>query len=332
LRFKVARDSLENLDFLHVSIFYINVLHHFLFNDEHVREAWKCIDRNIGDFIDDDHNIILMSDHGTNEVDTSFFLNTWLEKEGYLRLRTSYLSKLSKIGITKQKVLRLTNNLGLTNLIKRVFPEKLKRSIPSEDGTASGTLVLEDLINWEKSKAVGVGQGLIYLLVSKEDKGYEELRGELIEKLRDLKTKSSHNVAKEVYRTEEIYSGKYLDLAPDIVFEEGAHVYTSTGMGKEKFFDVPEKWNAENNRDGIFLAYGKEIKSGGKIDDIEILDLAPTILHIMNIPVPADMDGRVVTEVFEDGSELAKRAAHRSDPERERIARQIKKLRGMSHK
>ena len=30
----------------------------------------------------------------------------------------------------------------------------------------------------------------------------------------------------------------------------------------------------------------------------KIIDLAPTILHILNVPVPADMDGRVLSEAL----------------------------------
>jgi len=328
LRFKVARDLLKDVDFLHMSIFYINVLHHFFYNEEPVRQAWKLIDRNIGEFLQGNHNIILMSDHGTDEVDTSFYINSWLEKEGYLKVNRSYLRNLYKIGINKQNLVKLTNRLGLTSLIKRIFSEKIKRSIPSQDGTMSGTRILESQIDWDKTKVLAAGQGTIYLLVSERSNEYEKLRNELIEKLRKLTSKNRRKVARNVYRKEEIYSGKYLDIAPDIVYEEGKHVYTSSGLGKESYFDTSNKWKAENNREGIFLAYGHDIKKGKKLDDIKIVDIAPTILHIMGVPIPKDMDGRVLKEIFEDDSELAIREVtyQEIDDEKERITRKIKEL------
>jgi hypothetical protein len=35
--------------------------------------------------------------------------------------------------------------------------------------------------------------------------------------------------------------------------------------------------------------------------------LAPTILHIFDIPIQNDVDGRVLTEIFKESSEFAKR-------------------------
>ena len=55
---------------------------------------------------------------------------------------------------------------------------------------------------------------------------------------------------------------------------------------------------------GIFLAYGKGIKKGYRIHKAKIYDLAPTILHIFGLPIPNDMDGRVLTEIFEKDCEL----------------------------
>jgi hypothetical protein len=50
--------------------------------------------------------------------------------------------------------------------------------------------------------------------------------------------------------------------------------------------------------DGLLKYYGKDIKSGIHIDDSRIIDLAPTILNLMNVPIPTDMDGRVLQEIF----------------------------------
>ena len=308
MRFRVARDLLDSVDFLHMSIFYINVLHHFFYDEEPVKQGWKLIDRNIGEFLKEDHNIILMSDHGTHEVDTVFYINTWLEKEGYLRIKRSYLLNLYKIGITKERLVRLANMLGMVNFVKKVFPEKIIRSIPSEEGTMSGRVsMLEDKIDWDNSKVLGTGQGTVYLLIRGGSDEYEELRDEVIKKLSKVAYKNGRKAAEVVYKKEDVYSGKYLDMAPDIVYEQGAHVYSASGLGKENYFDTSHKWRADNLKEGIFLAYGHDIKKGETFDGIRIVDIAPTILHTMGVPVPKDMDGRVLKEIFENDSELAKR-------------------------
>ncbi|WP_193383885.1 hypothetical protein [Pyrococcus yayanosii] len=84
---------------------------------------------------------------------------------------------------------------------------------------------------------------------------------------------------------------------------------------------------------GIFLAYGPGIKKGYKIENAKIYDIAPTILHIFGLPIPNDMDGRVLMEIFEEDSEFAKRKPKYVDPsyyekkqEDEKLKKAIKNL------
>ena len=59
--------------------------------------------------------------------------------------------------------------------------------------------------------------------------------------------------------------------------------------------------------EGIFIAYGPNIRTGKEIDGVQIIDIAPTVLHLLGLPVPGDMDGRVVMEIFREGSDPFKR-------------------------
>jgi predicted AlkP superfamily phosphohydrolase/phosphomutase len=49
---------------------------------------------------------------------------------------------------------------------------------------------------------------------------------------------------------------------------------------------------------GIFIGQGAAFEHGATIDGARIIDLAPTILHILGQPVPEDMDGRVLSEAL----------------------------------
>ena len=57
--------------------------------------------------------------------------------------------------------------------------------------------------------------------------------------------------------------------------------------------------DAVHSHHGVFLYYDPKKKMGGtRIEDISLLDIAPTVLRILDVPVPKDMEGRNVEEVF----------------------------------
>ena len=53
-----------------------------------------------------------------------------------------------------------------------------------------------------------------------------------------------------------------------------------------------------HRRFGILVMSGPGIRQGATIDVASVMDIAPTILNVMGLPVAGDMDGRVVVEAF----------------------------------
>ena len=62
------------------------------------------------------------------------------------------------------------------------------------------------------------------------------------------------------------------------------------------------------------------------MEKICLYDIAPTILHAMDAPVPTDMDGRVVLELFREGSPLAGKAIAYKESEKEKMAQRVRAL------
>jgi hypothetical protein len=52
--------------------------------------------------------------------------------------------------------------------------------------------------------------------------------------------------------------------------------------------------------DGFLLAVGDGIKAGAVVQSASVLDVAPTILYLMGLPVARDMEGRVLAEIVEE--------------------------------
>ena len=303
-RFDVARALAQEyeLDFLHLTIFYINSLHHDLWNDEIVKQAWQVLDRGIGAILRDfeGSNVIIMSDHGSNEIHQVFYINTWLERQGYLKTSASlWLPRLLyRLGLNEERLFNIAQRLHLSRMAKRVVPRKIRDNIPS----AIGTVELEQKeakVIWEKSRALASGQGPIYLAADNTG-----LKRELIDKLEKLTNPfTGLKVAQHVYQREDVYHGEFLAEAPSIIIDQSPHTHIRGSIGNKNIFEEPRRWRAENTAEGIFVAHGPSFKKGMEVNNVTILDLAPTILHLMGIPVPNDMDGRVLAEIFREGSE-----------------------------
>jgi len=79
---------------------------------------------------------------------------------------------------------------------------------------------------------------------------------------------------------------------------------------------------------GIFIAHGPDIKNTGEsIGRARIIDLTPTILHMFNLEIPEDMDGKVLMNIFKIDSPIAKRPIlYRKITEEEKIKEKLRKL------
>jgi tetratricopeptide (TPR) repeat protein len=61
----------------------------------------------------------------------------------------------------------------------------------------------------------------------------------------------------------------------------------------------------DHEPEGIFIAAGPGIRSGARVEDASVLDLTPTLLHYLGLPPAKDMDGKVLTSIFEPEFEAA---------------------------
>ena len=319
-----------SLDFLQATCFDINILQHFLWDTPETRVGWEIIDKHIGKLMEWGCDLIIMSDHGSNKIKHVFNINTWLEKEGYLKLNLGLTNFLSGLGINRRRLMAILSKFGIFELARRIVPKSLQWQIPDTSGEIP-TEIKTSKVDWQRSKAVASGQGPIYL--NPENHDNEALKKQIKHKLEALiEPVTGDKITRGVYTREEIYHGKYLAEAPDIMVSLAKGIHIPGSIGQRNIFDPPQRWQAENKDVGLFMAYGPNVNRGRKIDNVSILDLAPTILHMMNVAIPDDMDGSVLKQIFRPASEAAKReivhqqGGDKMGRERERIKQAIKKL------
>ncbi|MFC1970286.1 alkaline phosphatase family protein [Chloroflexota bacterium] len=309
-------------------------MQHFFWGREDILlEFYQKIDKSIASILaegDKDTDVIIISDHGFGpEATKRLAINGWLEQVGLLKRKRDLKSSLIRT------VSHLAWDLDRrTGLAKRLPP----RSV------AGVGKALSQGIAWHQTKAYGCKitgiAGININLRGREPQGivkpgqeYEQLREEIIAKLRRLTDpESGERVMSDVYKNNEIYWGSNLGKTPDIVgipthkYRVGPGDFAKSVFAANVTSEVAGAHFAQPN--GILLAHGPHIKTGERIEGAHLIDIAPTVLHMMGLPVPQDMDGRVLKELFKEESEPAQRDVEyqQLDVERERVESKITNL------
>ena len=118
--------------------------------------------------------------------------------------------------------------------------------------------------------------------------------------LKIVDPKTGEILVDAVLKKEEVYNGPYLQFAPDLfIIMKGGKILIQKDMHNGIFHYNPHI-GGTHRVDGIFLARGNLVNGPLKLCNLKIVDLAPTILYLMGIEIPEDMDGRVLKEIIQD--------------------------------
>ena len=228
-----------------------------------IEQAYRDVDGVLGKALaslDEQTTLIVLSDHGFAPFYRAFNLNTWLMNEGYASLRND----------------------------------------------TEGELLMN--VNWAKTRAYGVGfNGLSLNLRGREKRGIvraaerQKLLKEIAQKLLALHDeKTGERIFLKVYHAEELYTGPYVEKAPDLIlgYNKGYRASWETVLGKfpkELLRDNTEKWSGDHLMEaelvpGILLA-NKKITAARPA----LSDLAPTVLAEFGI---AKQEGMVGNGLF----------------------------------
>jgi len=175
-------------------------------------------------------------------------------------------------------------------------------------------------VDWSRTKACSIGHfgNIIINLKGRQPQGivqpgeeFEKLREKICDELRALVLPTGKLAKLKIDFKEDIYHGPYLNDAADIVFNINDYSYDTSfhfEFGSNKIFgEHLYHQTGTHRREGIFAIKGKGIKRANNIGEMDIIDIAPTILHIAGVKIPSDIDGKILRNCFEEDSEIFQR-------------------------
>lgn len=245
---------------------------------DEIPKAYERMDRIVGEAlrrIGPRTALVVCSDHGFASFRRGVNYNTWLVKNGFMTL---------KEGVSGGRTLEDLFDRGeLGEFFKYV--------------------------DWARTKAYAMGLGNIYInLLGREPKGsvapgrqYEEVRDAIVGQLEALvDPETGERPVTRVYRREQIYSGFDPRLVPDLRAANSAHyrVGWQTALGEvppKIFEDNLKAWSGDHCSNDPRLVMGvlfSSVKMPRR--DPAIADIYPTVLGLLGIPAPEDIDGRTL--------------------------------------
>lgn len=233
-----------------------------------IRDYYRYLDQEIGSLLEripDETHVIVVSDHGVKKMDGGICINEWLRREGYLTLLddppVGHLSSFEKVEV-----------------------------------------------DWSNTRAWGDGgyYGRIYINVAGREPGgvipqdeYESFREALSQHIASIPAPGGQKLNTKVFKPQEIYR-KVSGVAPDLLvyFDNlGWRSVGTFGHGDIYTFENdtgPDDANHAEN--GVWIYTPPEKNLGGKsIPPSQLMDFAPTVLDLFGLPVPPDMQGKVIT-------------------------------------
>jgi predicted AlkP superfamily phosphohydrolase/phosphomutase len=290
---------------------------------ERILDFHRKVDADVGRLlaeVDSDTLVVVMSDHGFGPVHSFFLTNNWLASEGLLRFKqspwTAIKRLLFRLGFTPLGMFRIAKALGLGKLRQKVrFQQK--------SGLLNKMFLSFDDVDWSRTRAFSIGSfGQVYVnLAGVRPEGivqpgqeYEDLKQEIVQAALALRDpRSGEPLVDRVLRREEIYSGPYIDRTPDLIVQTRGWEYMAFGhadFGSNRLVEPITGLSGHHRPDGVLILSGAGVKQDARLEGANIMDLTPTILHVLGVDVPQDLDGRVLSEAFVDSSPLARPVAH----------------------
>jgi predicted AlkP superfamily phosphohydrolase/phosphomutase len=206
-------------------------------------------------------HLLVVSDHGSKGMTGGVCLNEWLIEKGYLVLKE--------------------------------YPD---RATPLEKNL--------HLVDWTKTRAWGAGGyygRLSFNVAGREPHGvippgeFDAFRDKVVSELEAMVDHEGKPLGNKAFRPADVYT-EVRNIPPDLIVYFGDLDWRSVGsVGMRTLYTFENDTgpdDANHEQHGIFIMKAHGMEPRGRVEGLDIRDVASTILALEGVPVPADMEGR----------------------------------------
>ena len=239
---------------------------------EYVIEYFRGIDAYLGEMLalaGEKANIFVVSDHGFGPTRYVFHVNVLLEKLGYLKWLDAS---------DQQTKGRDTNH---------------EWSFASLDWKNTSAYVGTPSSNGVCLRAPGLpGQNCL------SPSEYQDLRAKVAADLLAFRDPATgEQIVTKVTEREKAFPGTAMNNGPDLLLTLSDYSFVSVVRDESIVLQRP-KINGTHRPEGIFIGHGPSVRQGVRLAARSILDVAPTVLYSLGLPIPADFEGEVIKDGF----------------------------------
>ncbi|GIK16162.1 MAG: phosphodiesterase [Planctomycetota bacterium] len=269
-----------------------------------VARAFSELDAAIGRVLDyaGEHGaaVMMVSDHGHGSLEGKVYPNALLSRWGYLKVRTP-VERAIRAG--REKLGRNGRSSASQYAgVERHLPVDLSRSSACVMHAGNAGFLYINL----KGRQPG---GIV------DPSEYERLRDELTERFLAVRWRDPQGgefrLFPKVHKPEELYGCTRAEepWLPDLMLIQDDRLAVARRLrGRTVVEWLPYRRLEGTHRfNGMFVACGPGIARGRKVE-AHIVDCAPTVLAMLGLRIPEDMQGKVIVGAFERPPRIEKQA------------------------
>jgi predicted AlkP superfamily phosphohydrolase/phosphomutase len=243
--------------------------------------------------------VFFVSDHGFGPSPKKVVaMNSVLAEHGLLNINRSTGAEGH---LARMRQHRLLRRIG-----KKLLPKTIKNRLKEE---LVGSLT--DLIDWSTTKAYATPLyanvfGIEVNRVGQKSEGivsdneYEMVRDQVMDICWDVKDpETGEAIVTDVQRREDMYHGAASKSLPDVIVTMKEN-YDLTTLLEDNIVGEKTSTKIGDHRDnGIFVLLGPDVQSARVDQPHNIVDVAPTLSYLADVPQNEDFDGSIIADAFE---------------------------------